>query len=259
MLVRDLGNQEVADVDEHHADDDGVRRGSAHPDRAVRGSHSLLAGDDADNDSKDGSLDQTLQDVIRLYELSDRSQIGSGSDVLRHGDQQPAADSDRHTDHGENRQHEDACHHSRNHQIVRRVNAEHTQCVDLLSDLHRADLGSHSRTAAGGDHDTGQNRSDFPDHRERNRGSDEGAGAVAVEEGTEIETEDGTAEKSGERDDGDGVDSDEGHLVDRLFDFNFSGKETFEGIRDEEGEFADEDEHLLNGPRDWAEQCIHTQ
>ena len=59
--------------------------------------------------------------------------------------------------------------------------------------------------------------------------------------------------------DRDGIDSDESHLVDRLFDFNFSGKEALKGVGDKEGDFADEDQNLLDWPGDRAEQCVHTQ
>ena len=69
----------------------------------------------------------------------------------------------------------------RQHEQLLRADADRAQRVDLLGDLHRADLRRVGRSGAAGDDDRGQQRRQLAQHRERDQVDDEDVGAEALQ------------------------------------------------------------------------------
>ena len=61
----------------------------------------------------------------------------------------------------EQRHHQDRRHHARQDQRLDRRDADRAHRVDLLGDLHRADLGGEGRAGAAGDHDRGHQHAEL--------------------------------------------------------------------------------------------------
>jgi len=102
--------------------------------------------------------------------------------------------------------------HARRHQLLDRIRAERVERVDLLGDAHRAELRRDPGSDAPGDHEAGQHRSQFPDHRTRDQASDVHGRAEGAELHGRLQREHHAGEEPREQHDAERLDADLVHL-----------------------------------------------
>ena len=120
----------------------------------------------------------------------------------REGDTHPAGDADEiGVDHEERHHHEEA-EHARKHEVIDGRNAERTERVDLLGDLHAAQFGRESGAGAACHDDAGHERAQLAQHAVPDEVRDVVAGAEALEHDDAEEGDDHADEQRDQRYDG---------------------------------------------------------
>src|SRR5437867_5364576 len=143
-----------------------------------------MTGDESHGDGEDKAFKYTVGHVFDLddvLEAGEEGGEGDGDAGIGHADKSAAQPAD---EDGENDQHGQADrdgNHTRQHQVMDRVDVHGAQGVNLLIDAHGADLGGHGRADAAGDedghHDRGQLLADgVADH------AADGAGNTALDQ-----------------------------------------------------------------------------
>ena len=128
--------------------------------------HALEAAGERDDEAEHRRLDQGDPQIGQRNDFLEALDVGQRRDSEVEPDEQPAAEQrgeDR--PEGEQRHHQDRRHHARNDQRLDRRDADRPHGVDLLGDLHRADLRREGRARAAGDHDRGHQHAELA-HRD---------------------------------------------------------------------------------------------
>ncbi len=127
---------------------------------------SLLAADQPDDCGEGYRFDETGVDVLEHERLERQRHVARGTDTQdRRRDEHPAEDSDHVGKDGQTGQSDDQSDQSRRDEQRHRIDAHHGQGVDLLRDLHRAQLGGDRRADAPGDDDRREQRGQAPRDR----------------------------------------------------------------------------------------------
>ena len=127
------------------------------------------------------------------------------------GDDHAAADAEEHRHQRQRRLHDAEREEAGEQQEARRRDAHRGERVELVADLHRAELGGDGGAGPAGENDGGHHRAELADHGDADHVGDEHARAEALQEHDALERERGAEQEAEQANDADGVDA---HLLD---------------------------------------------
>jgi hypothetical protein len=219
-------DEEVHDDDEDGGDDDGLCRRSADALGSAFGVHAEVAADGRDDEAGEERLGEALRNA-GVGEGAVRAVEVGGEVQAQHGDanQSATGDPDCVRDDGKEEEHENGGDEPRRDKLADRVGAQGAHGIDLLGDLHRAELGCHAGCVSAGDHEAGEHGTKLLDHRERDQAAGHADCAEGLERAGGLECEHATGEKSGENDDWHGADADGVHLGEDVVPVVRAGKD----------------------------------
>ena len=138
----------------------------------------LLAAGDRNEAAIDDALEESPHQAVHSDRVDRLRRILNDADI-KHGQTDGRATEYTHQAgiERQHRHHDDQSDYSWHDQEVDRMHAESCQCVDLLVDLHRADLRRVGCTRAAGHDDRGHQRRHFPHHTDTNQIGDIDLGA----------------------------------------------------------------------------------
>ncbi len=145
------------------------------PLRSAGGAQAVETADGGDDEAGEERLGQTFDDVGVDERVVGGVEEGAAAESQEpDGDERTAGDAGGVGDDGEEEEHEDGGDEAWRDELADGIGAERAHGVDLLGDLHGAELGGHAGCVAAGDHEAGEDGAELLDHGER----DEAAGHV---------------------------------------------------------------------------------
>src|ERR1017187_8962944 len=230
------GDEQVDDDDEDGGDDHSLGGGATYALGPAGGLHAEVAADGGDDETGEEGLGESLHDGAVDQAAGGVVQVGVGVEAEQvDGHQGPAGDAKSVRDDGEEEEHEDGGHDARSDQLANRIGAQGAHGVELLGNLHGADLRSHAGGVAAGDHEASEDGAEFLDHGERDQRASHGDGAELGQRGGRLEREDASGEEAGEDDDGHGTDADGVHLGEDIGPVVGRGKDVRDGRANQNG------------------------
>ena len=199
-----------------------------------------MAADENDENAEDNAFDQSHGHIAAAGEIKHVVEVvdlGNPEDLR--GDEVCGDDTDGDALHGEQRHGDEHGDEARDHKVVDRVNAEGAQGVDLLGDLHCAELGRHGCADTSGDHESAEHRAQFAEHGDADHRADRGVHLQAVELEEGLRGEHRTGEGAGDEDNELRAVADFVDLLNDQTHADLSVKNPAQGFRGEEGEIAE--------------------
>ena len=159
--------------------------------------------EDGDDDAEHRRLDESARDVVRHSKDMDgvREGIGGDARILR-GDEPAAEDADDIAEDRQERHHAHARDHARHDEVADGTRRHDAQGVDLLRDLHRADLRRDGRPHAPCANDTDEHGAKLTPDGDGYDASDRRLRAEADELMRDLQRHDHTSEEHRQGDNG---------------------------------------------------------
>src|SRR6266536_990577 len=136
----------VQDQDQHDGVDHRLGHGAADAPWTADGLEALMTGDHADDDGKNESLEQSVDDFAQVHQVAEIAEISGKADadpIIVNGHQRAP-----HPTHHDGKNHQDwqgATDRDQpwQHQVMNRIDVHGAEGVDFLIDAHRTDLSGH--------------------------------------------------------------------------------------------------------------------
>lgn len=207
-VPQENGNEKVKYQDDDKTCDKGFRGGAAHTMGALAAMEALVTTYDADGRTEERALYYAYKyiEVLDVLGAVNPVLLCVGA-VSPHHDTVAAEDAEKIAIHRKERNQQEAGKEPRNNEVLDGVGGQRPEGVDLLGDLHRAELGSQRPPDSPRKHDGGKYGPNFLQHADIDYAADARAQADALEVKIHLDSKDHADKRPGDAYDGDAEDA----------------------------------------------------